>query len=65
LVILDKTTLLPVKYSEYFVFRKVSVEFCIGFTVEGSRYRFWISNFDRDPEVILIDRIEIPLVFAF
>ena len=65
LILLDKTTLLPVKYSEYFVFRKVSVEFCIGFTVEGSRYRFWISNFDRDPEVILIDRIEIPLVFAF
>jgi len=65
LVLLDKTTWLPISYSNFFVFRKVSIEFCIGFSIESERYRFWISNFDRDPEVISIEKDKIPLLFDF
>ena len=65
LVLLDKNTLLPLKYSDSFVFNKVSVEFCIGFSVESERYRFWISNFDRDPEVITVTKVDLPLLFDF
>lgn len=65
LVLLDKYTLLPLKYSDSFVFREVSIEFCIGFSVESERYRFWISNFDRDPEVIYVNKNDIPLLFEF
>jgi hypothetical protein len=54
LVLLDKEEMIPIKTSNVFVFNNLSVEFCIGFMVEGETYRFWISNFDRDPEVISI-----------
>lgn len=65
LVLLDKTTGLPLRYTDFFVFRQVSVEFCIGFTVDSGRYHFWISNFDRDPEVVSVDREAIPWLFDF
>jgi len=51
LILLDKDTMLPIKYSDYFVFNKVSIEFCIGFMKRSDHYYFWVSNFDRDPEV--------------
>ena len=54
LVILDKHTLRPVRYTEPFHFNNNSVEFCIGFTDIGGEYCFWISNFDREPERIKI-----------
>jgi hypothetical protein len=65
LVLLDKLTLKPMKYSDFFVFNEASIEFCIGFTVMNSKYHFWISNFDRDPEKISMDIDKIPLKFDF
>jgi len=53
LILLEKSTLKPVRYSRVFYFEKLSIEFCIGMAtrvVEGNlRYVFWISRFDRDP----------------
>lgn len=49
LIVLDKTTYEPIRYSKPFVFEKVGIEFCIGFDACGDKYRFWISRFDRDP----------------
>ena len=65
LVLLDKVSGMPLRYSDFFVFRQMSVEFCIGFTVDSGRYHFWISNFDRDPEVVSVDCHAIPLLFEF
>lgn len=48
-VLLEKTTLKPVRYSRAFYFEKLSIEFCIGMAVRGEEYWFWISRFDRDP----------------
>lgn len=49
LIVLDKTTYAPIRYSKPFVFEKVGIEFCIGFDAYDDKYRFWISRFDRDP----------------
>ena len=65
LVLLEKKTLMPLKYSEIFFFNKMSVEFCIGFAIRNEKYHFWISNFDRDPELMIVDIVEIPLSFDF
>jgi hypothetical protein len=63
LVLLDERTKLPLKYSEYFYFNEISIEFCIGFTILDGKYHFWISNFDRNPELMVLDIDEIPLLF--
>jgi hypothetical protein len=63
LVLLDKVSGMPLRYSDFFAFREISVEFCIGFAVDSGRYYFWISNFDRDPEVVSVGCDAIPLVF--
>jgi hypothetical protein len=65
LVLLEKVTMRPLKYSEFFFFNNMSVEFCIGFNLRNDRFHFWISNFDRDPELVIIDSGEIPLLFDF
>lgn len=65
LVLLEKKTMMPLKYSEFFFFNNMSVEFCIGFTIRNEKYHFWISNFDREPELMIIDIPEIPLLFNF
>ena len=65
LVLLEKETIRPLKYSEFFFFNNISVEFCIGFTLKQNKYHFWISNFDRDPELIIVNKNEIPLHFDF
>ena len=55
LILLDKRTLKPVRYSRVFYFERLTIEFCIGMTVRPtntsgkSKYVFWISRFDRDP----------------
>lgn len=49
LVVLDKSTYAPLRYSQPFVFEKFAIEFCIGFDISDDKYRFWISRFDRDP----------------
>jgi hypothetical protein len=57
IVVLDKETFRPVRYSEPFVFENIGIEFCIGFdvSVSDSKYLFWISQFDREPALISID----------
>lgn len=63
LVLLDNETFLPIKHSRLFCFNKISIEFCIGFAIIADRYHFWISNFDRDPELLVYDISDIPLLF--
>lgn len=57
LVVLDKETFKPIRYSEPFVFENIGIEFCIGFDVSqgDNKYLFWISQFDREPALITID----------
>ena len=55
IVILDKETLKPIRYSESFVFENTGIEFCIGFYIVDNKYLFWISQFDREPALISID----------
>jgi hypothetical protein len=57
--------MMPLKYSEFFFFNNMSVEFCIGFMLREDKYHFWISNFDRDPELMIVHQKEIPLIFDF
>ena len=54
LVVLDKTTLEPVRISELFYFEERGIEFCIGFAVVGDEYHFWISRMDRDPALLRV-----------
>jgi len=66
LVLLEKETLRPLKYSNCFCFKSLGVEFCIGFTNElENEYTFWISQLDRDPMTVFISKTEIPLSFIF
>ena len=57
LVLLEKDTFRPVKWSRTFYFEKLSIEFCVGMAVMDGMYRFWISRFDRDP-VCLTTRMD-------
>lgn len=65
MVVLDKMSLKPLRYSEPFVFEKVGIEFCIGFRIHNGNYEFWISRMDREPVLIRIccDLLKIHLVF--
>ena len=65
LVLLDKETLMPLRYSSHFFFNNISIEFCIGFAIIDDAYHFWVSNFDRDPELVIIKKESIPLCFEF
>ena len=62
LVLLDKDTFLPVKWSRTFFFEKLSIEFCVGMKCTADVYHFWISRFDRDPLYLTVKRTEIPCV---
>jgi hypothetical protein len=61
LVLLEKKTLRPVRYSKVFYFEKLTIEFCIGMAVREAQYVFWISRFDRDPICIKMDARALPL----
>jgi hypothetical protein len=63
LVLLEKDTMKPVRYSKTFYFEKLSIEFCIGMAVcsDGEKYVFWISRFDRDPICIEVKTRALPL----
>ena len=66
LVLLEKHTLRPLKYSNCFCFKNLGVEFCVGFTNElADDYVFWISQMDRDPLTEFIPKSEIELCFDF
>lgn len=62
LVMLEKTTLKLLKYTEIFYFDKIGIEFCVGFTIKDSKYYFWISKKDRDPELIIYPIDNIPFL---
>ena len=63
LVLLEKGTYKPLKYSRFFYFHNKSIEFCTGFCKKGDIYCFWISNFDRDPEYLEVLCEEIDLCY--
>jgi len=63
LVLLEKGTYKPLKYSRFFYFHAKSIEFCTGFCKKGDVYCFWISNFDRDPEYLEIACADIDLCY--
>jgi hypothetical protein len=61
LILLDKTTLKPVRCTQPFSFQdRTSIEFCIGLYEDKDRYHFWTSYFDRDPANISILKTELP-----
>jgi len=61
IVLISKETLLPIMYSDPFKFGDMPIEFCIGFTTYLDQYIFWISQMDREPLLIKIDRNQIPI----
>ena len=60
LVLLDKHSFEPLKYTDPFYFCHLGVEFCIGFTKKEEDYVFWISQLDRDPYRITANRFNCP-----
>jgi len=60
LVLLEKDTFKPLKYTDPFYFHHLGIEFCIGFTKKEMDYVFWISQIDRDPCMITINRFSLP-----
>ena len=60
LVLLDKHSFEPLKYTDPFYFCHLGVEFCIGFTKKEEDYVFWISQMDRDPYRIITNRFSCP-----
>lgn len=63
LMLLNKETLVPEKYSHPFYFNNVSIEFCVGFAIKDGRYHFWISQMDGNPAMISVDIASIPLIY--
>ena len=61
LVLLDSNTYKPIKYSKCFYFHEFSIEFCTGFFIKDNKYHFFISNFDRNPELFVINNNVITL----
>ena len=73
LIVLDKETLEPIRWSNPFCFLKQGIEFCIGFRIQNKtisqtedvvekdkkEYVFWISRHDRDPVVLWIEESEL------
>ena len=57
LVLLRKETYEVAKCTETFCFEKVGVEFCVGMEVQETRIVFWISQKDRDPRMVVMDRV--------
>lgn len=62
IVLIDKNTLLPIKYSNPFKFGNKPIEFCTGFTKQDDKYIFWISQMDREPLLIKINIDKIPVL---
>lgn len=62
LIELDPINLKPLRYSMPFYFFNQGVEFCIGFTVKDDDYLFWISQNDRDPLTVMVEKNNIQLV---
>jgi len=63
LVLLDKESLKPFRYSDPFCFQHIGVEFCIGFTIKNDQYIFWVSKKDNDAVMVSIKMDEIPISY--
>jgi hypothetical protein len=63
MVLLDSESFRPLKCSETFYFQRVGIEFCVGFTILGNDYVFWISQHDRDACYVKIGMDHIPLQY--
>jgi len=63
MVLLDKMTFEPRRWSRPFFFETLSIEFCLGMRVSENReYEFWISRFDRDPAYLVVPMESIPFL---
>ena len=60
LVLLEKHTFKPLKYTDPFYFNHLGIEFCIGFMKKEMDYVFWISKMDRDPFMVKVNRFSCP-----
>ena len=60
LVLLEKNSFKPLKYTDPFYFNHLGVEFCIGFTKKEMDYVFWVSKIDRDPSIIKMSCFSCP-----
>jgi len=60
LVLLEKDTFKPLKYTDPFYFDYLGVEFCIGFTKKDLNYVFWISKLDRDAYFLSFPKFSFP-----
>ena len=52
----DRDTINPIQYSDPFYFKKEGVEFCTGMKLhdeETNTFVLWISQFDRDPLMVI------------
>ena len=65
LVLLENETFRPLKMSRIFHFENLSIEFCIGFTIKDDKYFFWISRFDREPALFVVNTSEIEFEYNF
>lgn len=65
LVVLDKETLKPKKYSDPFYFEQVGIEYCIGFDIRYGKYWFWISQYDNNPMLVSIDMNKLGIMNVF
>jgi hypothetical protein len=59
---LDPLNLKPIRYSNPFYFINMGVEFCIGFAIDENNYTFWISQNDRDPLTVIVEKTNIQLI---
>jgi hypothetical protein len=60
LVLLEKNTFKPLKYTDPFYFNHLGIEFCIGFMKKEMDYIFWISKMDRDPSMVKMNCLSCP-----
>jgi len=60
LVLLEKNSFKPLKYTDPFYFNHLGIEFCIGFMKKEMDYIFWISKMDRDPSMVKVNCFSCP-----
>jgi hypothetical protein len=48
------TDLKPLRYSPFFTFRKMSIEYCLGLMIKNDTATFLVSEYDKDPGVFQV-----------
>jgi hypothetical protein len=54
MVVLEKNTFRPLRYSDPFCFQHYGIEYCTGFMVVDNQYMFWVSKWDREPAMLTV-----------